>query len=395
MQRKIIFLLTGLVLYLVKEPLGNLPGSGFLTFLWLLALIILTYLVLLRLPAFLASVLTKPVLQKLLMLVISLWMALFMLQIGLSVYDRFIVTSAGEKSVIPPEWDQIPLPRPPGVKEAYKWHGHDHYFYADGFRRTTPLETKSEDSLRIVFLGDSLTYAQGIADENSYVSLLARDLEGSALTRGKHLDVVNLGVCGANSPDILEFCYRYLSLLKPDLVVYGMCLNDFNGKGSEYRYNYRFKAPIPESVNQWMWHRTRAWRWLAANYNNFLMRVGLRDDFYGDILRDWEGYQVRFGDDVRHMNNYALSQGLPPIVFMVVSQSPAINGRAWQIAQKAEELARQGGMNVISCNNYFEENDGVVMKVSEWEGHPNEKAHRIFADNLKPTLLEQLEAIKK
>jgi len=386
---------SGLLLLLIKEPLGYLPGSGLLTLLWLLAVILYSYQLMLRLPDFMAAVLTKRVLQKMLMLVISLWVTMFALQIGLSVYDRFVVRSAGEKSTMPAEWDKIPLNRPPGCNEAYRWHGHDHYFYAEGFRRTVPLDPKPEDTWRIVFFGDSLTYAQGIADENSYVSILSRELTEYAAALGKKLDVINLGVCGANSPDILEFGYRYLALLRPDLVVYGMCLNDFNTKGSEYRYNYRWKLPIPESFNQWMWHRTRAWRWLSVKYNEFLMRMGLRDDFYGDILRDWDGYQMRFGSDVRKMNDFVLTRGLPPVVFMVVSQSPTVGGRGWQIAMRAEELAGQGGMNVVSCSDYFTKYDGMNLKVSEWEGHPNEEAHRIFADELKPVLIEQIKRLNQ
>jgi len=395
MKAIVVLVISGGLLFLVKEPLGFLPGSGLLTLFWLLAAIIYAYQLMLRLPMFMASVLTKSALQKMLIPVISLWVALFALQISLSFYDRFVVKSAGEKSTIPVEWDKIPLERPPGCNEAYRWHGHDHYFFTEGFRRTIPLEPKPEDTLRIVFLGDSLTYAQGIADENSYVSILSRELAVNTGAEGKKLDVINLGVCGANSPDILEYGYRYLSLLRPDLVVYGMCLNDFNSKGSEYRYNYRWKLPIPERFNQWMWHRTRAWRWLSTKYNGFLMSTGLRDDFYGDILRDWDGYQARFSSDVSNLNEIITSRGLPPVIFMVVSQSPTADGRGWQIAMRAEELAGQAGMYVVSCSNYFTKYDGKVMKVSEWEGHPNEEAHRLFADQLKPVLIEQIQMLMR
>ena len=389
MKRLAVYAVTGVVLVLMREPIGFWPGSGILTFLWLLAAIIWGYFLSAHVPAAMGKLFGHRTRQQCLMLALSIWLVLFGLQVALSVYDRFFAEQATAKSTIPPELDRIPLPRPPGCVEAYLWHGHEHYFFSEGFRRTVPLEPKRPGSLRIVFLGDSLTYAQGVAERGSYVRILEGALGEVSAAKGRALDVVNLGVCGANSPDILKYVYRYFSLLQPDLAVYGMCLNDLVDR-PESANNRRWKLPIPERFNQWMWHRTRAWRWMASQYDGLLMNLGIRDDFFADILRDWDGYSARFVEDLRGMNEHAIGRGMPPVVFMVVSQTPMTKGRGWDIAMRAEDLARAAGMEVISCAVYFKEYDGVVMKVSPWEGHPNEEAHRLFARELEPVLRDKI-----
>jgi len=89
--------------------------------------------------------------------------------------------------------------------------------------RIEPLGEKGQDVLRIVFLGDSVTFGEGVHDADTFVERIARRL-GSALNR--KVELYNFGVGGHNTSDALWTWQRYARHLDPDLVVYTFVLND-------------------------------------------------------------------------------------------------------------------------------------------------------------------------
>ena len=112
------------------------------------------------------------------------------------------------------------------------------------------------------------------------------------------------------SEDIARQVERMTPLLQPDLIVYGVCLNDFLPSGvGQYS---RFAGPLPEWFKSMSLNRTRLADLLADGYAMLLLALGIRADFYGDTLADFQGYQERFGRDLAHMNEFAQRRGLSP-----------------------------------------------------------------------------------
>ena len=79
------------------------------------------------------------------------------------------------------------------------------------------------DSLRIVFLGDSVTFGEGVHDSDTFVQRVGQRL-GTRL--GRPVEVYNFGVGGHNTSDARWVWQRYARHLDPDLVVYTFVLND-------------------------------------------------------------------------------------------------------------------------------------------------------------------------
>ena len=75
---------------------------------------------------------------------------------------------------------------------------------------------------------------------------------------------------------------------------------------------------------------------------------------------------------------------------MVVDQFPGEpNTTSDRITRLAERIAREAGMDVVPTDNYYRQyaGSGIQLHVNQWEGHPNEKAHRIFADMIAEYLM--------
>ena len=274
---------------------------------------------------------------------------------------------------MPREWEKRVV-QVDGARYAYYWHGHLHVHNRDGMRVRGDFPPKRPGTFRILALGDSLTYGYGTAEQDTYPKVLETLLNDTF-----RVEVLNLGVSGAQSEDISRILQRKLPLLQPDLIIYGMCLNDFLPSGvGQYDNNRAYQVPLPYKDH--FIRKTLIGGLIAQRYDALLMRWGLRVDFFTDILRDFNGYQTRFARDVKAMNAFVREHGLPPIVAMILDQYPSTKGRHYEIVLAAERHLRDADMRLIPAD-YIRRNDGRSdWYVSRWEGHPNEKANRVFAE---------------
>lgn len=280
---------------------------------------------------------------------------------------------------MPREWEKRVV-QVEGSVYAYYWHGHLHAHNRDGMRAPGDFPPKRPGTLRIIALGDSLTYGYGIAERDTYSRVLER-----LLSETFRVEVLNLGVSGAQSTDILRILQRKLPVLQPGLVFYGVCLNDFlPSNTSEYESNRAYQVPVPYGDH--FAAKTLTGKLLERQYDSLLMRWGLRTDFLTDILRDFEGRQERFARDVAAMNDFVQASGLPPMLAMVLEQYPNTKDKRYEVVRAAERHLAAGGIRVIP-SDYIPRNDGRSdWYVSRWEGHPNEKAHRAFAEEIARAL---------
>ena len=280
---------------------------------------------------------------------------------------------------MPREWERQ-LIQIAGAKHAEYWHGHLHVYNRDGMRVLGDFPPEQPGVFRVIALGDSLTYGYGIAEQDTYPRVLETLLNDTF-----RVEVLNLGVAGAQSEDIYEILQRKLPVLRPDLVFYGVCLNDFlPSYVGEYNNNRAYQVPFP--YKEHFIRKTLTGKLVEKGYDVLLMRVGLRVNFFTDILRDFNGYQTRFARDVKAMNDLVRGHGLPPVLAMALEQYPNTKGDRYEIVVAAEKHLRAAGIRVVG-SDYIRLNDGRMdWRVSPWEGHPNEKANTVFAQEISKVL---------
>lgn len=285
---------------------------------------------------------------------------------------------------MPERWKNKPT-SVDGANRAYYWHEALHTFDVENMRMTLPVPDKRDGFFRILVLGDSLTYGQGIDKQWTYTSVMARQLQNRY-----RVEIINMGTMGYSSEDLAARAEKYLPHIKADLVIYGVCLNDFLPSGvGQYNHLNAYAVPLPESLKTFFTARTRLARFISDSYDRILREVGLRVDFFDDILRDLKGYQRRFGNDVKTIAMLAQKYTGRPPVGLVLDQYPTYNGRGHNIARLAEQLMTQSRFDVIPTESYYAQYDGQFFPVSRWEGHPDEEAHAIWAGILIKYLAQQ------
>ena len=91
------------------------------------------------------------------------------------------------------------------------------------------IEPKSENVFRIFGIGDSITAAEYLTEGERYLNRLEVILTEKT---GRAVEVINGGVGGYSTQQELELLRTKGLLLDPDLIVVGVCLNDFYIKRS-------------------------------------------------------------------------------------------------------------------------------------------------------------------
>jgi lysophospholipase L1-like esterase len=301
---------------------------------------------------------------------------------------ELIAESAARKRYItmPNAWKRRTV-NVPGSAWSFYWQGVLHIHNAAGMRQTTPFPKKRPGVYRVMVVGDSLTYGVGIEKRDTFVALLNK-----WLGKDYRIELLNMGISGYQSEDILGEIKKYVPQLKPNLVIYAICQNDFLPSGVEQYENYnQFAIPLPESLKNYLVSHTYTGAFLNTMYAGALRGLHIRNDFYDDILSNFGNYKNRFRHDVKNMNSFIEASGLPPLVAMVLDQYPAYKGRGYQIAKIAEDAVRKAGGEIIPTEQYYIKYNSKSMRVSKWEGHPDEVANYIWASMIALELQHRLD----
>lgn len=94
-----------------------------------------------------------------------------------------------------------------------------------GFRGAEITTPKPPNTIRIMAVGDSITFGYGVSIEDTYAKALERRLNEHPLA-GVRYEVLNGGTLGGSLVDYLHFLYQKAALVQPDIVLIGLCLND-------------------------------------------------------------------------------------------------------------------------------------------------------------------------
>lgn len=262
----------------------------------------------------------------------------------------------------------------PGSRDYY-WLGHLHRFNSLGFRGES-FSKKNPDVFRIIALGDSLTYGQGVAENDTYPMVLQ-----NMLHENYRIEVLNFGVCGNQISDTCKLFERFGAGFQPDLVIYGFCLNDFLPSGvGQYKAD-QWRVPLPEELKSWLINRVSLCNYFARKYDEFLRKHHMRSDFFDDIILSLQQNSAMYQDflkNTQQINTSSREACGENVLAAVLNQHPGYK-RGNLIGEQAVSIMKQAGMEVIPHMPYFTGREREPLTVSKWEGHPNEKCHRIFA----------------
>ncbi len=275
------------------------------------------------------------------------------------------------------------------------WNGNRFTTNSLGMRdREYDLE-KPTGTFRIAFLGPSHVMGNGVADDETFESLLEERLNADLVPDGyDHVEILNFGVDGYSIPQQLAMLEDRVFNFKPDLVLATVY----------HQSNTMTEGYLTKLI-------TRDVRPIDDQLRKIYQSSGLEDVDLGSVSIPFES-----------LRSLASRIGISP-------RMPAaeLSGRIHRISRQVDEwaiakianLSRQhdasaivvaidvvrdstseqvpnleaierSGMPLLNLFDIFADEDTTSLRIAPWDDHPNAIGHRLIADRLFDLLLPEL-----
>jgi len=271
------------------------------------------------------------------------------------------------------------------------------------------------NTFRIVVLGDSYTFGQGVEKDKTFPAVLEKLLNG--MGANVKFEVVNLGFCGLNTLTEVQLLteyginpetwapdpnYRGLAY-QPDLVILEYTLNDsstsWREPGQVKSFDDRFRngevvlrvnsgpysLPLPDKVDKFFTMHSRLYLALFSGYNQLLGILGLREAGKGAIASTLSRYQDNFDGWI--WMNQALQQlsaigrsTHTPVAMAIYPDMVNLSSYPFVSAhQKVRSAAEAYGIPTLDLLPAFQGRNERDLIATPFDAHPNAKAHVIAA----------------
>lgn len=244
-----------------------------------------------------------------------------------------------------------------------------------GMRDSEP-QPVAPDLVRILALGDSITFGWSVEEEQSFCWLLERDLADSPLARGRRFELLNTGVSGYSTRDEVAALEGKWLALAPRLVLVCYSLNDPEIEPNQPLSRYFADPPWWQSsqlalaVHKWL-ERRRIAQLGQGNWYRYL---------HEPSTNSWRSVQAGFA----RLDALARERGFQVAIVIF----PMFHFTPWseyefrrEQAQVAAEAARHG-FAVLDLLPRFEREDPHAVTLKEFDPHPTPLGHAIAAEEI-------------
>jgi len=234
---------------------------------------------------------------------------------------------------------------------------------SDGLRdREYPIARS--DKYRIVVLGDSLTFAWGVDQQDSFANLLEESLSHERPT-----EVINFGAGNYNTEQQVNLFLEKGLKYKPDQIVVFYFIND--------------AEPTP-TRSEWGWlsHSRLAtlfWSRVNAALTNVSASVSYRE-FYAQLYHDDAPGWIHTKEAFLEIQNVAHEEGIDLRVVLLPDLHNLVDYPLAEQHAKLQQFLTEVDIPSLDVVTFMSnETDPYKLWVAMDDAHPNAEAHRLIA----------------
>ncbi|MFZ5447740.1 MAG: SGNH/GDSL hydrolase family protein [Thermodesulfobacteriota bacterium] len=281
---------------------------------------------------------------------------------------------------MPPETPEIPYILKPNLHNATAPSNTKINTDEMGLRyqgANTRYEAKSHNEYRIVFLGDSFTFGQGVDNDKVFSHIISEYL--NKWQSDYKVKIFNFGVSGYNVKTMVDTFYYRALRVKPDLVIMCIIYDDFdiNRTGVVDSYGY--------TVNKYGSEHSKFWSFTKRLLRNVHLVYILRDIFRpspGPESETVEGIPQTY-QYLQQFKDIAEAQGISYLIVTLPSKHP----RDAHILEIQEQLQKDN----IRYYDLFSLADSISLRdfsLNKRDAHPSSLVHKRIADLLGRYILD-------
>ena len=285
---------------------------------------------------------------------------------------RFVTVPSSERVVVYPPFGRAP--RRQVVQRLNE----------QGFRGSALRLPKPCDVLRIVCVGDSHTFGEGVDDSETWPGLLEARLRGQLSQR---VEVANAGVQGYDTAQEALWLEHFALDLEPDLVLLQFFINDANGPGRSrpgaddgLGWLVRAAHPRQQGLTRWLRQRSR------------LVDAGLEAVFRREYFDHWSAGNARYLIEdaaawaewcaaIARIDELMAERAVPyAVVLYPMMHAPGGQFASAPVHRRVAAHLEAEGISYLDAEPAFHASDPTRLRVHPGDLHAGAQANRIFAD---------------
>lgn len=234
---------------------------------------------------------------------------------------------------------------------------------SDGLRdREYPVARSAKH--RIAVLGDSLTFAWGVAQQDSFENLLEE-----SLNRLRPTEVINFGTGNYNTEQQVNLFLDKGLKYQPDQIVIFYFINDAEPTPTRSDWGFLSHSRLV----------TLFWSRLHAALTNVSASVSYKD-FYAQLYRDDQPGWIHTQQAFLEIRDVALKQGIDLRVVLLPDFHDLVDYPLAEQHAKLQRFLAQAGIPSLDLVTFLsDERDPYRLWVAMDDAHPNAEAHRLIA----------------
>ncbi len=248
-----------------------------------------------------------------------------------------------------------------------------------GFRGGPLSVDKQAGTFRVVCLGDSITFGEGVREEDTYPARLEKLLAASM--PGRAVQVVNAGVQGYGTREEVALYFARCTKLKPDVVTLGFFLNDVTDFGETIRQNDERTRDLSRSG---LGKVSKIWEMIERRHR----ATELQEQYFETTRRSFNGENWQVAKQLLAMMEQQSKQDgfrfvvvLFPILWGLDGVYPFEDLHA-----RVAAACQEAGCDFFDLLPVYRGRRPESLWVHATDQHPNEIAHALAAERIAAVL---------
>ncbi|NOZ85949.1 MAG: SGNH/GDSL hydrolase family protein [Deltaproteobacteria bacterium] len=249
---------------------------------------------------------------------------------------------------------------------------------------------KPGNTCRVVLLGDSWTFGQGVELQHTFGYLLERKLLPGRFP-SYHFEVINLGVCGYNIANMVASFVQKAIRLNPDVVVLALIGEDLSLDrrlaADKFGYTRNLLSPqVPDWLKSWLRNLHMAYwirdKWWILTHKGEQGLKGVEEPGAPVYRKTWN----RAGKLLQEFRDKAKEENIRTLII-------DLDFKPKHSAEMLKRLAGKLGVPFVACSqgvSVSAKSRDIAQLVLPNDGHPGIKGHELIASLLLEAITAQL-----
>jgi len=224
---------------------------------------------------------------------------------------------------------------------------------------------RSIDTLRVLMLGDSLTFGWGVDFDKTTSKLLEKKLNEDGIKS----EVINAGVGNYNTSMEVAYFFSEGKKYNPDIIVLNYFINDVE--------------LTPKYDNGWLARNSFAYVFLTSRIDILMRQLGLRPDwekYYSDLYDKASLGRIKTEKSIKSLAQYSKDND---IKLVIVNYPELRNLKTYPfgvVQDFISEIAKTAEVTYVDLLEIVKDTEEPKLWVSREDPHPNGYANKIFVN---------------